>query len=81
MLMHPDVLPSSDIDADGIVAISCLHLSIQLYMGLSLSIVAKSLWRNAAAIETMAIIVRPSICSPHFHVSWHFLTNLLNGIS
>ena len=48
--MYPDVL-SSDIDADGIVAISCVHPSVQLYMGLSLGTVAKSLWRNAAAIQ------------------------------
>ena len=49
--MYPDVLPSSDIYADGIVAISCVHPSVQLYMSLGLGIVAKSLWRNAAAIE------------------------------
>ena len=49
--MYPDALPSSDIDADGIVAISGVHPSVQLYMGLGLDIVEKSLWRNAAAIE------------------------------
>ena len=51
MLMYPDVLSSADIDADGIVAISCVHPSVQLYVGLGLGTVVKSLWRNAAAIE------------------------------
>ena len=51
MLTYPDVLPSADIDADGTVAISCVHPSVQLYMGLGFGIVARSLWRNAAAIE------------------------------
>ena len=49
--MYPDVLSSADIDADGIVAISRVHPSVQLYMGLGLGIMGKSLWRNAAAIE------------------------------
>ena len=51
MLIYPDVLSSADIDADGIVAIAYVHSSVQLYMGLGLGTVAKSLWRNAAAIE------------------------------
>ena len=49
--MYPDVSPSVDIDADGTVAISCVHPPVELYMGMGLGIVAKSLWRNAAAIE------------------------------
>ena len=52
-IWHADVsrcLPSSDIDAGGIVAISCVYPSAQQYKGLGLGIVAKSRWRNAAAI-------------------------------
>ena len=80
MLMYPDVLSSADIDADGIVAISRVNLSVQLYMGLGLGTVAKSLWRNAAAIEAYGYYC-PSVRLPHFEVSPRLLTNLLKGIS
>ena len=59
--MYPDVLPSADIDADGIVAISCVHPFVQLYMGLRLGAVAKSFWRNATAIEVYGYYC-PSVC-------------------
>ena len=57
MLMYPDVVSSADIDVDGIVAI--VHPSVQLYMGLDLGTVAKSLWRNAAAIQAYGYYCPP----------------------
>ena len=81
MLIYPDVLSSADIDADGIVAISYVHPSVQLYMGLGLGTVAKSLWRNAAAIEAYGYYCLSVHLFASFEVFPRLLTNPFKGMS